>query len=573
MAQRSFFQRPAVLLVLALASVSGVVTVLGRLGGGGARQQKRVPVSGGVAVEAYPSLSGDGKRLAYSAREGKSGAWHVYVRALPAGTPLQVTRGEESDVAPVWSPDGGTLAFERIGEEKVEYVVIPADGGAERKAAEFAGTEESDRPQPGVAWTADGNGLVVSQTDGTQAPRLALVTLATGKVEGITKPPEASEGDSTPAVSPAGDTVAFVRGTGEGRGDVWVCDIRGGTPRRVTFDDHGARGIAWTRDGSELLYAANRTHGWQIWRVAAAGGSPREITIAGDHASYPAVAKSRLVFTESPEVAAIWRAELTAGGASGERLLFRSNGRESAPAYSPDGTRIATVSDETGAEEIFLQDADGGKRVQLTRMNRPRMGRPRWSGDGKQVIFEAASERGSEVYVLGVGVGAQPVRVAQGAGDPSFSRDGRSIYYVSRGEIWKAEADGKDARELVRRGGASPVESADGKWVLFRSGRSIFRAPAEGGDAEEFLVPDQDLFWTNIQATKTGIYYPVWERSARGVAVVFFDYAGKKNTVVMRSRGLDRSSGSFSVSPDGKSIVYAKVDREQTGLVMVEGFR
>jgi Tol biopolymer transport system component len=486
---------------------------------------------------------------------------------------MQLTRGEESDVAPVWSPDGGALAFERIGEDKVEYIVIPADGGPERKAAEFATAPESDRPQPGVAWTADGNALVVTQMAEKQPPALALVTLATGKIERITNPPDASDGDSTPAVSPAGDTVAFVRGTGNDRGDIWICDLKGANLRRVTFDDHGVRGIAWTRDGSDLIYSADRAHGWQVWRIPAAGGSPREITIAGDHAYYPALAKSRLVFTDSPETSAIWRATLSSSGSSDERLLFRSNGRESAPAYSPDGTRIASVSAETGNEEIFVQDAEGANRVQLTRMNRPRMGRPRWSPDGKWLIFEASSDRGAAVYVMGAVPGAQPARVVPQAGEPSFSRDGKSIYYVSRGEIWKAAANGSNAQELVRMGGAMPVESVDGKWVLFRSRRSIYRVAPEGGEPEEFIVPDQDMFWTNIEPTKNGVYYPVWERSVRGMGVVFFDYATKKNTIVLRARGFDRSSGSFSVSPDGKFIVYAKVDRDQTSLVLIENYR
>lgn len=574
MAQSSFLQRPAVLLVLALASVSGVVTLLGHFAGGTSRQQKRVPLPGGVAVQSYPALSPDGKRLAYSAREGgASGAWHVFVRALPSGTPLALTRGEESDIAPVWSPDGATLAFQRIGEDKVEYFVIPADGGAERKAAEFPGAPESDRPQPAVAWTADGAGLVVVRMAEEQPPALALVTLATGKVESITKPPASSAGDSTPAVSPAGDTLAFVRATSDDRGDIWTCDLKGANLRRVTFDDHGVRGIAWTRDGSDLVYSANRGRGWQVWRVPAAGGSQREIAIAGDRASYPTLARNTLVFTDSPETSIIWRAALTPSGTTGEQPLIRSNGRESAPAYSPDGTRIATLSAESGAEEIFLQDADGANRVQLTRMNRPRLERPRWSPDGKWLIFSAASDQGWAVYIIGTVPGAQPARVVPQAGEPSFSRDGNSIYYVSRGEIWKAATNGSHAKDLVPSGGSTPVESADGKWLLFRSHRGIYRVSPEGGEPEEFIVPDQDMFWTGIQAVKTGVYYPVWERSVRGMGVVFFDYATKKNTVVLRSRGLDRSSGSFNISPDGKYIVYAKVDRDQTSLVLIENLR
>jgi N-acyl-D-aspartate/D-glutamate deacylase len=39
--------------------------------------------------------------------------------------------------------------------------------------------------------------------------------------------------------------------------------------RRLTFDDRGIRGIAWTRDGQDLLYSGNRVGGWRLWRVPA----------------------------------------------------------------------------------------------------------------------------------------------------------------------------------------------------------------------------------------------------------------------------------------------------------------
>src|SRR5262249_24734428 len=160
----------------------------------------------------------------------------IFVRDLPNGTPKQLTRGEENDIAPVWSPDGGVLAFARIGDEKVEYLVIPADGGAERKVTQFSPAPDAANPQPAVSWMPDGRSLIVVQTAENQPSSLAMVAVENGKPERLTNPPEGSEGDTTPAVSPAGDMIAFVRAAGADRSDIWIGDAKGANPRRVTFD-------------------------------------------------------------------------------------------------------------------------------------------------------------------------------------------------------------------------------------------------------------------------------------------------------------------------------------------------
>ena len=336
----AFFRRPTVLLALALCSVGAVVTLLGRLASGPRAEQKRVALASDAGANAYPAFSADGKRVAYSARGASKGAaFHVFVRALPGGAPLQLTNGESSDIGPAWSPDGARLAFLRIAEGRTEYISIPSDGGAERKVAEFGGAPaDTGQPLPAVSWTRDGKSLAVVETGEKQLPAIALVSLADGAVRRITQPPEGSEGDSTPAVSPDGNTLAFVRGTGPDGADIYLCDLAGGSLRRLTFDDRAIRGIAWTPDGQDVVYAANRAGGWRLWRLPAYGGSPREIAIAGAQAHYPAIAPQgrRLAYTDSPSVSAIWRAALGAPD-SDERPIIRSLGRESAPAYSPDG--------------------------------------------------------------------------------------------------------------------------------------------------------------------------------------------------------------------------------------------
>jgi Tol biopolymer transport system component len=578
MASGKFFRRPTVLLALALCSVGGLVTLMGRLATGPQVAQKRSQLSTGDESEAYPSISPESKRIAYSARPtSKVGAFHIFVRELPSGKPQQLTQGEASDIAPVWSPDGAMLAFLRVADGLTKCIVMPADGGVEAKLADLGPAAGSAQLLPAVSWNADGKSLVVVQRDERQLPALAVIALDSGKAHRITTPPEGSEGDSTPVVSPTGASIAFVRHTPNDGADIYLCDPAGGGLRRLTFDDRGIRGIAWTRDGQDLLYSGNRIGGWRLWRVPAYGGSPRDLAIAGNQAYYPAIGRNRLAYSDSPTSSAIWIAALGIGDAAEERPLLRSTGREVNPVWSPDGTRIANVGDPTGSDEIYLSDAAGQNRVQITQLKNQRVGCLRWSPDGKTLLFDASSDHGQEVFTLTAASGNKPARVLLNARNATFSHDGKWIYFQSRGQIWKATPAGANPQALKPQDGAEqPVESADGKYLFFRSHRGIRRLPTAGGDDEEAFNPEHVPWWgpASMQPTRKGVYYTEFEQSSSSLVVSFYDYSTKKSSIVFRLRNTGwRSSGSYSVSPDGKSILYARVDQSQTNLMLVDNFR
>lgn len=581
MATGNLARRPAVLLALALCAVGGMVTLLGRLATGPAVELKKTALTSAAGSHAYPAFSPDGTRLAYSEHDAaKNAVYHIFVRPVSGGTPLQVTNATGSDIGPAWSPDGANLAFLRTVEDRAQVIVIPSGGGVERKIVEFdapssTGEDDSDvEIGPSVSWTRDGKTLVVSAVTGDQeVPVLATVPAEGGALHAITKPPAGSHGDTTPEVSPDGKNLAFVRKSENGRDDIYLCDLNGNSVRQMTFDNHPIRGLSWTAGGQDLVYSSNRNTGWRLWRVPAYGGSPRDLLVSGNHASYPAVspAGNRLAYTESPSVSEVWLAELGPVEPERERPVLRSSGREENPSFSPDGKRIANISDQSGEQEVWVTEADG-TRNQITRLETRQLGQPQWSPDGKTLLFIARGPNGFEAFTVPA-AGGKAARVLTFVNDASWSNDGKSIYYSAmNGEIRKAAADGSNPQTLSghRGGGGDPHESADGKYVYYRSRRSIWRVSTAGGDGDEAFVPEHDLMWGGIQTTPKGVYYLEFSRSGRAPVVAFYDFAAAKSHPVVRLEGM---FGSYSISPDGKYILYSKVDRNETNLQLVDNFR
>ena len=82
-----------------------------------------------AGYEADPSISPDGRRLAYTAEE--SGFNEIYVRPLGEGNRVRVTTGGGQNIQPVWSPDGEQIAYH--SKARGGIWIVPASGGQSRQ--------------------------------------------------------------------------------------------------------------------------------------------------------------------------------------------------------------------------------------------------------------------------------------------------------------------------------------------------------------------------------------------------------------------------------------------------------
>jgi serine/threonine-protein kinase len=184
-----------------------------------------------------------------------------------------------------------------------------------------------------------------------------------------------------PSLSPDGTRVVLE----DKDSSLWVVDLRRGTRSRLTLDHEGANLYpVWSRDGSRVFFASNRSGDWDLYDVSAGGGPARRL-LARRGNQFPAseAPDGTLLFMEraSGSAADLWT--LSPDGTAAPFLVSPASKVDAQ--FSPDGRAVAYVSDETGREEVYVRSvARLGDVVALSTEG----GRePRWSPDGKEISY------------------------------------------------------------------------------------------------------------------------------------------------------------------------------------------
>ncbi|HSE31047.1 MAG TPA: protein kinase [Pyrinomonadaceae bacterium] len=553
---------------------------------------KIIPLTSFAGPKGNPAFSPDGRQIAFCWTGVGNDNFDIYVKLIGEGTPLRLTTNPGRDWSPSWSPDGRQIAFTRYTPEGNSLMTVPSLGGAERKLASLTSTAGGHLS---TAWSMDGKELAFTDSDLPNGPAsIFLISLETGERRRLTTSPPQSGGDFTPRFSPDGQWVAFTRSRSNAVYDIYIVPAAGGEPRPVTRNgrETGTGGFDWTADGREIVFSSRRGSG--LFRIPITGGTPEQLPGIGENSWDPAISRrgDSLAYVYHKLDDNIWRAPgpNAANRDSPPTQLIASTRHEGSPRYSPDGKRIAFVSDRSGNIEIWTCDAEGGNPAQLTRFDQGQSNSPRWSPDGQHIAFDARPTDHSDIYVVGADGGAPRRLTTEPSADimPMWSTDGRWIYFGSdRGgdwQIWKMPAGGGEAVQMTKGGAFGTLAATDE--FLYYSRRSAlpttgsntsdwtgaWRIPVAGGNEERvfdqgttgmmFITPEGVCFFDPTLAAAP--------------AVKFFNFASRQVTtlVTLDPAKIYAPLGSkLAVSPDGQWVLYSQLDQNDLEIMLVENFR
>jgi eukaryotic-like serine/threonine-protein kinase len=544
-------------------------------------------------VERSPSFNPDGSQVAFAWADPRQNNQDIYVQLIGQGSPLRRTTDTREDYNPVWSPDGKWIAFFRsrptapTGRRSRELLLIPPLSGTERKLTDIQ-SQDFFPVAAYLAWSADSQSLVVTDSPGDGQPdALFVVSLETGAKTQLTYPQPPVIADTSPAISVDGRSLVFLRRTTWAAGELQLLSIgegliASGEPKRLTTPALRADFPAWMPDGNEIIFSAKGS----LWRLAVPGeNTPTRIPYVGEDGLMPAVSHpqpgrpARLVYVHSFADTNICRIETSALGApslSTPVVAISSTKHEYHCAFSPDGRRVAFTSTRSGDAEIWVSDPDGSNEIQLTFLRAQDSNCARWSPDGQFIAFSSNGEGEFDIYLVPA-AGGKPRRLTSHPAidlASGFSRDGNWIYFNSMRSgdyrVWKMPASGEDsdAVQVTSNQGTQIFEAPDGNLYYLTSSTEspLWRLTTIGAEPVKVL---DGIVWFNFCLAGKGAYYI--DRLERETRLQYLNLATGKSTIVAGNLG-DVSAG-LTATPDGKTVLYTRVDSLADDLMVVESFR
>ncbi len=451
---------------------------------------RRLTVHG--ARDVYPRFSPDGTRIAFSSN--RDGNYDVFVVPAAGGKPRQLTFHTADDTVAGWSPDGRRIVFVSSRNKGVFPSVstlfeISAEGGMEESIPGDWGSSASYSPDGSkLAFTRHPSGWTRQHYRGAYATDLWLMEVASNKFTRLGNG-EYKGNYLWPMFGRSGE-IYFVADRLPGEAEksvkfagpevmksvynIWKIPAPGGAPVQVTH--HTSGNLAFpsiSADGTTIVYEEN----FGLWKLDVASGRSTEIhvNITSDmkenEVEWRAIASEADSFSLSPSGK---RAAISTHGEifsiatdRGEvQRVTETFWREQSPSWSPDGKRIAFVSDRTGREEIWIADERGRNLKQLSDIDCDKSSLA-WAPDSKSLLWAGSDHKLRRVLVEDGKTDEMASSDVSNIATPQFSPDGKWISYskqdsLLRSHVYVMPIAGGAERKVE---GEDFLMSAGAKWT------------------------------------------------------------------------------------------------------------
>ena len=483
----------------------------------GDKEFKIRQVWAGPDVDVLGEISSDGRYISYT----DWGTGGLAIRENSTGKKRHLTeKGHYGFVlASPWSPDGKQIAYNWYNKDNFHDLrVIGLDGS---KPKVLYRNEELDYVQP-VDWSPDGKHILANFTKKDKSNKIVLVSVEDGSFSVLKT---LDWGSSYMNFSPDGRYIVYDFPPQEhsSEGDIFVLSVDG--KNEVPLVQHPADDcvLGWVPDGKNILFASDRTGTMDVWVIGISDGKPQ---------GAPRRIKTNIGvvfpmgFTQSGSFYYGLRTRMKdvyiATFDSEKGKLFapptkaskRFIGSNFSAEWSSDGKYLAYVSNRAGrsgfgSHSIHILSLDTGEERELSCPHLTAMGGTsrglRWSTDGRSFLTSGYDERWIQgLYIIDVETGditLLPIQADGQVGDPTWSTDGKAIFYsetawrkkISRILVYDLET--KQKKEIYRQDLVVNwlALSPDGRMLAFvtpdpeMKGQVLKILPVSGGAPRELV--------------------------------------------------------------------------------------